>query len=364
MRTHPPIDGSPAAALMHVAGGFQVARALYVAAKLGLADLLGEGPKSGAELAAATGTHAPSLERVMRLLACEGVFAEDGSRRFALTPLSMPLRTDRPGSLRELIIHQLGEEPYQAWGGLMESVRTGVTAFDRAFGMGVWEYRAQHPAYAALFDAAMSNYSGVHVDAVLAAYAFSAFRHVVDLGGGVGKFLIALLSVHPAMKGVLFDLPHVAESARGLIAGAGLAQRCEVVGGDIFASVPVGADAYVLSRVIHDWDDARALAILRNCRRAMPPNGRLLLFERILPARTEPSAAVRSLLVSDLMMMVMNGGGERTEEEYQVLLRAAGFAPAKITPTKTAVSVIETVPVDSGVNRHESTRSVSQAALE
>jgi len=348
IRPDPPIDESPAAALLHLVGGFQVARALYVAAKLGLADLLGEGPKSGAELAAATGTHAPSLERVMRLLASEGVFAEDDSRRFALTPLSMPLRTHRAGSLRDLIVHQLGEETYQAWGKLMESVRTGATAFDRAFGVGVWEYRAHHPEYAALFDAAMSNFSGVHIDAVLAAYPFSAFRRVVDLGGGVGKFLVALLSAHPGMKGVLFDLPHVAESAREQIARAGLTQRCEFQSGDIFVGVPEGADAYVLSRVIHDWDDARALAILQNCRRAMPRDGKLLLIERILPARAEPSPAVRSLLVTDLMMMVMNGGGERTEEEYQGLLGAAGFAPAKVTPTSSAVNVIETEPAQAG----------------
>ena len=348
MRTDLPTDASPAAALLHLAGGFPVARALYVAAKLGVADLLGERPKSGAELAAATGTHAPSLERVMRLLACEGVFAKDGWGRFALTPVSVSLQAHRAGSLRDLIVHQLGEEPYQAWGELMESVRTGVTAFDRTFGVGVWEYRARHPEYAALFDAAMSDYAGVHTDAVIEAYPFSAFRRVVDLGGGVGEFLVCLLAAHPGMNGVLFDLPHVAERAREQIASAGLANRCEVLGGDIFAGVPEGADAYILSRVIHDWDDARALTILRNCRRAIPPHGKLLLIERILPAKTEPSPAARSLLASDLMMMVMNGGGERTEEEYQVLLRAAGLAPAKVTPTRTAVSVIETQPARVG----------------
>jgi O-methyltransferase/methyltransferase family protein len=346
MQTDPPLDSSPATALLRVAEGFHVARALYVAAKLGLADLLREGPKSGAALADATGTHAPSLERVMRLLACEGVFAEDDSRRFALTPLSMLLQTGRGGSLCDLLVHQLGGETYEAWGELMQSVRSGVTGFDRAFGVGVWEYRAHHPEYAALFDAAMSDFSGVHIDAVLEAYPFSAFRRVADLGGGVGKLLVALLSTHPGMEGLLFDLPHVAESARERIASAGLASRCEVLGGDIFAGVPEGADAYVLSRVIHDWSDDRAYAILKNCRRAMPRHGKLLLIERILPARAKPSPVVRSLLASDLMMMVMNGGGERTEEEYRILLQAVGFAPAKITPTKTAMSVIETEPVD------------------
>lgn len=331
-------------ALLHLAGGFHVARALYVAVRLGVADLLGDGPKSGAELARATGTHARSLGRVLRLLACEGVFAEDGSGRFALTPLSDGLRTGPSGSLRDLVAHQLGGEAYAAWGELMACVKTGETAFDRAFGLGVWEYRTRHPEYAALFDSAMSNFSGAHVDAVLDAYPFAAFRRVVDIGGGAGDFLVALLSGHPDMKGLLFDLPHVAERARERIAGAHLADRCEILGGDVFAGVPEGADAYVLSRVIHDWDDARALAILKNCRRAMPPGGRLLLLERILPAATDLSPATRSLLTSDLMMMVMNGGGERTEEEYRALVREAGFAPANITPTRSAVSVIEAQP--------------------
>jgi len=344
MRADLPSDACPAAPLLHLAAGFHVARALYVAAKLGLADLLGEGPKSGAELAAATGTHAPSLERVMRLLACAGVFAEDDSRCFALTPVSMPLQTNGAGSLRDLIVYQLGEETFQAWGELMHSVRTGATAFDRAFGMGVWEYRADHPEYATLFDAAMSNFAGVHIDAVLAAYPFSAFRRVVDLGGGVGRFLVALLSTHPDVKGVLFDLPHVVERARAHIASAGLAHRCEVLSGDILLGMPEGADAYVLSRVIHDWDDARALAILQNCRYAMQRNAKLLLIERILPARVEPSPAVRSLLASDLMMMVMNGGRERTAAQYRALFDAAGFTLTTVVPTGTAASVIEGVP--------------------
>jgi SAM-dependent methyltransferase len=346
VRNDPPIDDLPAAALLHLAAGFQVARALYVAARLGLADLLDEGPKTADELARATGAHAASLERVMRLLACEGVFAQEESRRFALTPLSMPLLSGRTGSLRDLIAHQLGEEAYGAWGALIENVRTGVTAFDSAFGTDVWEYRARHPEYAARFDAAMSNFADAQIGAVLDAYPFSMFRRIVDLGGGVGNFLAALLREHPAMNGVLFDLPHVAESARDQIARAGLADRCQVLGGDAFAGVPGGADAYVLSRVIHDWDDARALVILRNCRRAMPREGKLLVLERVLPAGGRLSPGARSLLASDLMMMVMNGGRERTEDEYRALLAEAGFASAKITPTRAAVSVIEAQPAE------------------
>jgi len=345
MRANLASDAAPAAALLHLAGGFHVARALYVVAKLGIADLLGEGPKNGAQLAEATATHAPSLERVMRLLACVGVFAADDSGCFVLTPLSIPLQSDRSESLRELIVHQLGEEAYQAWGELMQGVRTGAIAFDHAFGMDVWEYRAHHPGYAALFDRAMSNVAGAHIDAVLAAYPFSAFRRVADLGGGVGTFLIALLSAHPGIQGVLFDLPHVVASARERIVNAGLAHRCKVQSGDIFTGVPEGADAYVMSRVIHDWDDARALAILGNCRRAMPRNGKLLLIERLLPVRPQPFSSVRALLVSDLMMMVMNGGGERTEDQYRALLAASGLELMKVSPTATGMSVIEARPV-------------------
>lgn len=345
MRADLPLNRSPGAALLHLAGGFHVARALYVAARLGVADLLADGPKSAAELAAATGTHAPSLERILRLLACVGVFAEDDSRRFALTPVSMPLQSDVTESLRDVIVFQLGEQAYRAWGELMHGVRTGATAFDRAFGAGVWEYRALHPGYAALFDGAMSRLAAMHIDAVLAAYPFSMLQRVVDLAGGVGTLLIALLSAHSGMRGVLFDLPHVVQSARRRITQAGLAQRCEVQSGDLLAGVPPGADAYILSRVIHDWDDAQAGVILGNCRRAVPQRGKVLLLERVLPDAAAMSEAARPLLVSDLTMMVMNGGRERTEDQYRRLLAASGFRLMRITPTATEISVLEAEPL-------------------
>jgi tRNA A58 N-methylase Trm61 len=335
----------PIEPLLHLATGFHVARALYVAAKLGVADVLADGPTSAAELAAATGADAASLERVLRLLACVGVFSQDDARRFALTPVSMPLRSDAAQSLRELIVFQLGDEAYRAWGELMHGVRTGVTAFDRAFGAGVWAYRSRDPEYGALFDRAMASVAGAHIEAVLAAYPFSAFRRVVDLGGGVGTLLTALLSAHTRMQGMLLDLPHVAESARQQIAQAGLAQRCEVQSGDLFAGVPEGADAYILSRVIHDWDDAQAEVILGNCRRAMSQHGKVLLLERILPAAAATSEAARSLLVSDLTMMVMNGGRERTECQYRTLLAASGLRLSRIVPTATEISVLEAEPL-------------------
>jgi len=331
--------------LLQLASGFHVARALYVSATLGVADLLAEGPKSGPELAMATGTHAASLERVLRLLASVGVFSQDDERRFALTPVSMPLRTHVAKSLRDVIVFQLGDEAYRAWGEVMHGVRTGGTAFERAFGAGVWEYRSRHPEYGALFDRAMSAVAGGHIEAVLAAYPFSAFRRVVDLGGGMGTFLIALLSACPRLHGVLFDLPHVAEGARAHIASAGLAQRCAVQSGDLFAGVPAGADGYVLSRVIHDWDDSQAAVILGNCRRAMAQGGKVLLFERVLPGAASKSEVTRSLLVSDLTMMVMNGGLERTADEYRALFAASGLRLMRIRPTATEICVLEGEPL-------------------
>ena len=336
----------PTENLQHLATGFHVARALYVAAKLGVADLLADGPKSGTELAAATGTHAASLERVLRLLACVGLFSQDDARRFALTPVSMPLRSDAAQSLRDVIVFQLGDEAYRAWGELMHGVRTGATGFDRAFGAGVWAYRSRDLRYGALFDRAMASVAGAHIDAVLAAYPFSEFRRVVDLGGGVGTFLVALLSANPGMQGVLFDLPHVAEAAEKQIAHAGLAQRCKVQSGDLFAGVPEGADAYILSRVIHDWDDDHAGLILANCRRAMPQCGKILLLERVLPEAAARSEATRSLLVSDLTMMVMNGGRERTDDQYRRLLAASGLRLMRIVPTETGISVLEAEALD------------------
>jgi SAM-dependent methyltransferase len=210
--------------------------------------------------------------------------------------------------------------------------------------MGVWEYRARHAEYAALFDRAMSELAAVHIDAVVAAYPFASFRTIVDIGGGTGKLLAGILSANPGLQGVLFDLPHVAERARDFIASAGLQERCRIVAGDMFSGIPDGADLYVLSRVIHDWSDSQAVAILRNCRRAMSPRGHVLLIERVLPATVDASPALRSILVSDLTMMVMNGGRERTEAEYGELLSQSGLALTKMVATRNAIAVLDASP--------------------
>jgi precorrin-6B methylase 2 len=337
-------DMPPSATMLRMISGFRVARAIYIAAKLGLADLLKDGPKESEELAFATRTHAPSLYRVMRALASVGIFAEHEQERFTLTPIAATLQSDVHGSLRAWAILLLGEEDYQAWGGLMHTVRTGETAFEHVFGMGVFQYEAQHPEHATIFDEAMANLIGLYNSAVLANYSFSTINKLFDVGGGDGSLMIALLRANPEMKGVLFDLPHVAEKAKKRLADAGLVGRCEVVAGDAFVSVPGGGDAYVLSRVMNGFNDERALAILHNCRRAITDNGKLLLVERILPDRVEHSIAAQGPVLSDLNMMVISGGRERTVAEHRALIEAASFTLTKVVPTQSEVSVIEAVP--------------------
>ena len=336
---------SPSVAMLQIMTGFRVSRATYVAAKLGIADLLKDGAKSSDELAHLTNTHAPSLYRVMRALTSAGVFGQDEQGRFTLTPVAATLRSDVPNSLRALAIANLGEERYQAWGDLMHSVRTGEIAFNHAFGMGLWEYYAQHPEQAKLFDESMANIIAATNAAVLIAYPFSTIDTLVDVGGGNGSFIVSALRANPRMRGVLFDLPHVAEQARKRIADAGMAERCEIIGGDILASVPGGGTVYILSQVIHDWDDDHSIAILKSCQRAMKNKGELLIVERILPARAEQSVVLQRAFMLDLAMMAMTGGRERTEAEYRALLDAAGFRVTKVFPTQSEMSVVECVPV-------------------
>src|SRR5512143_949338 len=310
---------SPPAALLRMIEGFWLSRALAVAVTLNIADLLKDGPKSSKELADATGTHAPSLFRVLRALAGAGVFAEDESGRFGATPLGALLQSGVPGSLRAFVLEELDEEHYGAWGDMLHSVKTGETAFDHHFGIDLWGYRAQHREDAKTFDEAMANLTALVSDAILAGYEFSSFRTVVDIGGGDASLLSAILKAHPEMEGVLFDVPRVTLKAERRIEAEGLSDRCKIVSGDFFQSIPQGGDAYILKAIIHDWDDHRAKAILMNCYRAMAEKSRLLLIEAPIP----PGSGHFFYKSMDLNMMVMTGGRERTEEEYRELLAAA-----------------------------------------
>ena len=338
-------DIPPSVAMLRMISGFRVSRAIYVAAKLGIADLLKDGPKSSEELARLTSTHPLSLYRVIRAQASVGIFAEDEQGCFTLTAIGNTLQSEISGSLRAWAILVLGEEDYQAWGDLMYTVRTGQTGFDHVFGMGIFQYEAQHPDHAKIFDEAMANLIGVYNSAVLASYSFLSIEKLVDVGGGDGSLIVAILQTKPKMKGMLFDLPHVTEKAKQKITEAGLSGRCEVVAGDALVSVPSGGDAYILSRVINSFDNERALAVLQNCRRAITQKSKLLLVERVLPDRVEHSFAAQGPVMSDLNMMVISGGRERTATEHRALLDAAGFTLTKIIPTQSEVSMIEAEPV-------------------
>ena len=330
-------DDQPTSAMLRVVTNFWLSRAVYVAAKLGLADLLKEAPQTDEELALATQTHAPSLYRVLRALAGAGILIEDEQHRFTLTAVGAVLRTDVEGSLRAWITVQLGDEHYRAWGDSLYSVQTGEIAFDHIFGMGAWKYRAQNPAHAKVFDEAMANLTGIYNGAVLSSYSFSQFRRIVDIGGGDGGLLVAILQRNPDVKGVLVDVPHVAENAKKRIEGAKLGDRCQIVAGDAFISVPDNGDAYILSRVIHDWDDSRSLDLLRNCHRAMATDGKVILIEGVIPSGNESHI----IKYFDLNMMTLNGGRERTAEDFNALLKAAGFNVLRIIPTATAMSIVE-----------------------
>lgn len=332
-----PSEASPLLTMLQMINGYHVSQMIYVAAKLGIADLLKVGPQGVDELAEATGTHAPSLYRLLRALSSLGVFAEDEHGRFELTPLAEPLQKEFPGSLRPWALLAGDPSFWRMWGDLLYTVQTGKSAFNHVFGMGVWEYRAQHPEVNAIFNDAMTNTSMYQTAAIIAAYDFSEIGTLVDVGGGHGTLIAAILKENPAMRGVLFDLPHVVAGAKDLLNAAGVADRCEIVGGDAFKSVPSGGDAYILKFITHGWDDERAIKILRNCHRAMAEGGKLLLVELVIPPGNSPHHGK----FGDFHMLVGSEGRERTEAEFGALLEKAGFTLTRIVPTQIDLSVIE-----------------------
>ncbi len=327
---------SPQQQMAQLITGYWVSQAVYVAAKLGLADRLRDGPRSADDLARETSSDPRSLFRLLRALASVGVFAEDSGGRFGMTPLADCLRGDVPGSQRAMAV-MAGEEHFRSYGELLYSVRTGRTAFDKVYGEPVFEFLSHHPEQAKLFDRAMVSVHGRETAAMLDAYDFAGVGVLADVGGGNGSVLTAVLQKYPAMRGILFDLPGVAERAKANVQAAGVAGRCRVVGGSFFESVPGGADAYLLRHIIHDWDEGRCTQILRNLQRAMGEGGRLLVVEGVVPPGNGPSFT--KLL--DLTMLAIPGGQERTREEYEALFRAGGFRLTRVVPTEAEVSVIE-----------------------
>ena len=329
------------AVMLDLIVGYWVSELVHVVAKLGLADVLKGGPKSPTDLARAVGADPATLHRVLRALASVGVFVERKDGRFALTPLGATLRSDRPDSLRAFAIMMVDDYWFQAWSDLLQSVKTGQTAFDRVHGMKVFDYFGKHPDKARAFGEAMTSISGTENPVVAAGYDFSKVRTLVDVGGSQGHLLAAILKANRKLKGVLFDRPQVIDQARSApyVNDKQIAGRIELAAGDFFQSVPAGADAYIMKYIIHDWDDDLCLKILGNCRRAMAPNGRVLVVDAVIPPGNDPHWG--KLL--DINMLVGPGGRERTRSEFEQLFARAGLKVRKIIPTASPLSIVEGV---------------------
>ncbi len=325
---------SPARALAQLVLGNQLQQAIYVAARLDIADLLRDGPRPADELARAADADPSALARLLRALAGFGIFEEDADGRFALTPLAEPLQSETPGSVKAFALWS-GGVSYSAFGGLYDSVRTGAPAFESLFGMEFFEYLRRNPEAGSVFDDMMSRHTAP-VARAIAALDMSGVDTVVDVGGGSGDMLAALVREQPGLRGVLVDHPRVLDRARRGFEQSGVANRCAAVPGNIFESVPAG-DAYLLKSVLHGLSDDDASRVLANCRDAMRSDGRLLVIEFVVPPGDAPSPA----RLMDLLMLVGCHGRERTQEEFQTLLASAGFSLANIAPTKHGYSIVE-----------------------
>lgn len=328
-----------ATSLRRLIMGFRASQMTYVAARLELADHLAAGPQSAEALAKAVGAAPRPLYRLMRALASMGIFVETGEGAFALNAAAELLRGDVPGSLKSTALLYGDAVLWSAYGDMLHSVRTGEPAFERVHGEPLFPYLAGHPDTAALFHDAMREFSEREITAILEAYDFARFSAVVDVGGGHGTLVAALLRRHAHLRGTIVDLETAAEGARRLLTDAGVAARASFVAGDFFSVVPVGGDLYLLKSVIHNWNDAAATAILRNCRQAMRAGGRLLVIERVLPAPNTPSEGT----LFDINMLVVVGGEERSEQGYRDLFRPAGFELTQVIPTRSPLSLIEGV---------------------
>ena len=331
----------PHAQIIQMATAYWISRIVYAAAKLDLADRLAAGPRSAAALAGETGMHERSLHRLMRTLASLGVLTERDGKRFALTPLGEALRKGAPGSARATVLTLGGPAFSKGYDEIMHSLQTGQTGFEKAHGMGAFDYLAQRPDEASLFSETMIGVHGAEPPAVAEAYDFSRFGTIVDVGGASGNLLATILARHPGPRGILFDLPHVVRDAPPLLKAKGVADRVKIEAGSFFETVPSGGDAYILSHVIHDWSEEQCLRILGHCRKALNPGGRVLLVEMVLPEGDTPHPGK----ILDITMLVLPGGEERTPDEYRDLLGKAGFRLERIVPTESAVSVVEAVPV-------------------
>jgi O-methyltransferase/methyltransferase family protein len=334
-------DTAPHAQLIEMAIAIWRARALYAAAALGLADLLADGARAAEDLAADTKTHAPSLYRLLRALAACGLFHEVQSKVFSVTPLGAAMQRNAPGAARATILTLAGDWQWKAWDKFLESLRTGEPGLKKSCGRSLFEFLTVNPDDGAQFDEAMIGMHGALGPALLQAYDFSTFPTIVDVGGGSGRLLEILLGANEEQCGILFERPETAALARARFCSSELAGRCQIVEGDFFRSIPSGHGAYMLSHVLHDWDDEQCVSILRNCRKAIAPQGRLLIIEAVLPPGDSPHHGK----MMDLLMLNVTGGRERTAAEFTELLRIAQFAVLSIIATSTHQSVVEAAPI-------------------
>ncbi len=328
----------PEAQLLEMMLAQSISRLINLTATLKLSDYLAEAPKTAEELAKLTATHAPSLYRMLRTLSSLGFFTEDAAGTFSLQPLGEALKSGTPTHAAALLL--AGEFVTRSMDNLLHSVRTGETGFRKAFGMPLFDWLASHPEQAALFNDTMVGVHGMEPATVAEAYNFSAFQTIADVGGSTGNMLTTILRRHSGPGGILFDMPHVVREAPALIEERGLKDRIRIEAGSFFEGVPAGADAYILSHIIHDWSEEQCLIILGNCRRAIAPGGRLLLVEMLLPEGNTPHPGK----MLDMLMLLVPGGQERTAAEYGVLLDKAGFRLTRVVPTASPVSIVEGVP--------------------
>ncbi len=328
---------SPQEAILQMLMGVSIAQCIFVAAKLNIADLLKDGPKHCDELAVATQTHSNTLYRLLRALASIGIFSEVQPQYFQLTPLAACLQEGQPHSVRNFVLLQ-GELEYSSWGNLMYSLSTGSSAFEDLHGMGFFQYLNQNPTDAQIFARAMTEVSLKHYTAILNAYDFSSIDTVLDVGGGQGGLLTAILQHYPTLKGILFDQPSMLDKAKSLVEKNNLEKRCEFIAGNFFESIPVTADIYLLKNILHDWDDQKSIQILQNCRKSMTgKTKRLLVIEKVITHHHTPWRT----MFADIKMLMILEGRTRTEEEFNDLFKSAGFRLLRVIPTETEINIIE-----------------------
>lgn len=333
-----PGGAHPTQIMMQLITGYWLSQAVGVAAHLGIADALSAGPSTSGELGEALGANPNSVYRLMRLLTSIGVFGQDGHDRFVLNPLGETLLSEGAGSVRNFAITETAPGHWLPWGRLFDSVRTGKPMARETLGMELFDWYAQNPEEAGFFTGAMGNLSALAAAELVRVYDFSGAKKVIDVGGAHGILLEAVLLANTASRGILYDLPHVIATADQTV-DARVTDRCELVSGDFFVSVPEGGDVHLLKQIVHDWDDERASLVLANCHRALSPSGKLILIEMVLPSDNHPDLAQ----AMDLNMLAILGGRERTEEEYRTLLQSSGFRLERVKATHSPFSVIEAI---------------------